>query len=163
MSTPEPPLLLEGHGPFLEHAVRIARESRMELVLLTQALEIRTWGAAPFTDALRAFVLQHERTRVRILVADARQAIAGNSRVVELGRKLSSFVEFREIPDERRAFVREEYLVGDDRLLLYRESPTQLEGRYYATTPSAARLKRKDFDQLWQESTPAQELRDLKL
>lgn len=163
MSTPGQELLLEGHAPFLAQAVRMVAEARLELALMSQELEVRTWCSEAFVDALRAFVLQHERTRVRVLIAHPRQAIAGGSRLVELGRRLSSFVEFRELAPERRQFIREEYLIADGRAMLYRETPADLESRYFGATPQAARLKLQDFDILWNESTTAQELRDLKL
>jgi hypothetical protein len=59
--------------------------------------------------------------------------------------------------------LREEYLIADGRLLLYRESPQQLEALYYGDAPHVARLKARDFEILWQESSAAQELRRLNL
>lgn len=162
MSDPAELVLLEGHEPFLQRAVEMASAARQELVLLTQALEPRTWCAEPFVAAIQRFVLQNKHTRFRVLVADPRQAIVGGSRLVELGRRLSSFIEFRELGAERRQAVLEEYLVADGRTLLHRESTTQLESTY-SGTPLRARLKLRDFDVLWNESTTAQELRDLKL
>jgi hypothetical protein len=61
----------------------------------------------------------------------------------------------------RQQTVREEYLVADGRLLLYRETPQDLEARYYGQSPHVARMRMRDFDMVWNESPPAQELRKL--
>lgn len=163
MSAPDSGVLLEGQAPYAQHALEMVAGARQDLSLLTQALEPRTWCTEAFVDAVRTFVLQHERTRFRILVANARQAISGGSRLVELGRALSSFIEFRELMPERRPGVIEEYLIADGRLLLHRETPSDLESRFFGSEPRSARTKLRSFDLLWNESTTAQELRDLKL
>jgi len=155
--------LLNGHGPFAERAIQMVSGARTELALLSQDLERRVYGTEAFGDALRRFILQHSRTRVRVLVNNTQAAIANSPRLVELGRSLSSFIEFREVPPPRQQTLREEYLVADGRLLLYRETPQDLEARYYGSSPPVARLQLKDFDALWNESTPAQELRKLSL
>lgn len=163
MSDQESAVLLEGQALYAQRALEMVSGARQDLSLLTQALEPRTWCTEAFVDAVRSFVLQHERTRFRILVTNARQAISGGSRLVELGRALSSFIEFRELQPERRLGVVEEYLIADGRLLLHRETPSDLQSRFYGSQPRSARLKLREFDLLWNESTTAQELRDLKL
>ena len=60
-----------------------------------------------------------------------------------------------------RPAVREEYLIADGRLMLYREAPENLVAKFYRAAPHMARLKLKDFDTLWNESPGAQELRQL--
>lgn len=153
--------LLEGLAPFAAKATDLAAGAYMDLALLTQDLNERVYATEAFVGALRKFVLQHRHARVRVLVNDTRRAISGGSRVVEFGRKMSSFIEFRELLPERRQAVREEYLIADGRLMLYRETPEDLESKFFAAAPHLARLKLKDFNTLWNESTTAQELRQL--
>lgn len=162
-SPPAPPELLTGAAAFTERAVQMVAGARLELGMLSQELERRLYGGEAFADALRRFVRQHSRTRVRILVNHTQSAMANSPRLVETGRALSSFVEFREVPEPRRQTEREEYLVADGRLLLYRETPQDLESKYFGSAPIEARLKLKQFDALWNESEPAQELRKLGL
>lgn len=163
MTEPASPELLEGHAAYAARATEMVIGTRTELSLLTQELDRRVYATESFVEAVRVFVLKHQQTRLRVLVNNTRAAIAGGSRLVEFGRKLSTFVEFRELSIERRQFIREEYLISDGRLLLYREAPGDLVSKYYDSSPQLARLKLKDFDVLWNESTTAQELRDLRL
>src|SRR5689334_6941161 len=155
------PELLNGVADFAARATQMVSMAKMEVALLTQELDRRIYGSGIFTESLRRFVLQHSHTKVRVLVASTQVAMGNSPRVVELGRSLTSFVEFRELLPERQKVVREEVLITDGRLMLYRETPHDLEAKYYGADPASARLKLKDFDILWDESVPAQELRRL--
>ena len=160
MDEPLPEVVL-GVADFAARATQMVSAARMEVALLTQDLDRRVYGSAIFTESLRRFVLQHSHTRVRVLVNAAQMAMANSPRLVEFGRSLTSFVEFRELLPQRQPVIREEVLITDGRVMLYRESPGDLEARYYGDSPGEVRLKLKAFDQLWDESVPAQELRKL--
>ena len=153
--------LVTGAADFAARATQMVSGARMELALQSQELDRRIYGTEVFGEALRRFVLQHSHTKVRVLVSNTQAAISNSPRLVELGRALTSFVEFREVPQPRQQTTRDEYLVADGRLLLYRETPQDLEARFYAHSPHLARLQLKSFDLLWNESEPAQELRKL--
>ena len=157
------PDLVTGVADFAARATQMVSGAKMEVALLTQELDRRVYGSGIFTESLRRFVLQHSHTRVRILVNSTQLAIANSPRLVEMGRALSSFVEFRELLPQRQQVVREELLITDGRVMLYRESPVDLESKYYGESPGEARLKLKGYDLLWDESVPAQELRKLSL
>jgi hypothetical protein len=153
--------LVTGAAEFAARAEHMVGNAKMEVALLTQELDRRVYGTAAFADALRRFVLQHSHTKVRVLVNSTQAAVANSPRLVELGRGLTSFVEFRELQPQRQPVVREEVLIADGRVMLYRETPSDLEAKYYEASPAAARLKLKEFNLLWDESEPAQELRKL--
>jgi hypothetical protein len=157
------PQLLTGAADYAARATQMVSQARMEVALMSQELDRRIYGTEVFTEALRRFVLQHERTRVRVLVNSTQAAMSNSPRLVEFGRSLSSFVEFRELLPARQQAIREEYVVADGRILLYRETPQDLEAKYYGAAPHVARLQLKTFDLLWNESTAAQELRKLSL
>lgn len=155
--------LLTGANAFADCAVRMIGAARTELTLLSQELDRRIYGSEAMTAALRAFILQNDRGRVRVLVNSTQVAVANSPRFVEFGRTLSTFIEFRELLPNRQMSIREEYLIADGRVLLYRETPQDLQAYYYGALPSMARLRMKEFDALWQESSTAQELRRLNL
>jgi hypothetical protein len=155
------PELVTSVADFAARATQMVSGARNEVALLTQELDRRVYGSGIFTESLRRFVLQHSHTRVRILVNSTQLAMANSPRLVEFGRSLTSFVEFRELLSERRQVIREELLIADGRVMLSRESPGDLEAKFYGASPGLARLRVKDFDLLWDESVPAQELRKL--
>jgi hypothetical protein len=153
--------LITGVADFAARATQMISGARTEVVLLSYELDRRIYGSAILTESLRRFVLQHSHTKVRVLVNATQMAIANSPRLVEMGRALTSFVEFRELQPQRRQVVREEVLITDGRLMLYRETPQDLESKYYGASPLVARAKLKEFQVLWDESEPAQELRKL--
>ena len=158
---PSDAVLVTGAADYATRATEMVEGARMEIALLSQELDRRVYGSEAFGEAVRRFVLQHGHTRVRVLVNRTQAAVANSPRLVELGRALTSFVEFRELLPMRQQTVREEYLVADGRLLLYRETPQDLEAKYYSHSPHVARMQLRSFDLMWNESPPAQELRKL--
>jgi len=155
------PELLIGVADFAARATQMVSEAKMEIALLSQDLDRRIYGSGIFGESLRRFVMQHSHTKVRVLVNATQMAVANSPRLVELGRSLSSFVEFRELQASRQQVVREELLIADGRVMLQRETSSDLEAKFYGASPHLARLRLKDFNLLWDESETAQELRKL--
>jgi len=155
--------LLEGQVEYARCMRELVSGAHTDLALLSQDLDRRTYGTDEFVATLRGFVLQNRYAKLRVLVRNAQRAVGNNPRLVEFGRTLSSFVEFRELLPERQQVIFEEYLIADGRKMLVREGPNDLESRYYTTAPHLARIKLKEFEILWNESVPAQELRNLRL
>ncbi|MEK6805368.1 MAG: hypothetical protein AABY95_01810 [Pseudomonadota bacterium] len=155
-------VLVEGREAFHAAAVAVATEARREIVIFSYELDRRIFGSEDFLSAARKFTLQHAHARMRILINAAGRTARNSHKLVELGRQLTSFIEFRDLPDEHSG-INEEYMVADGRRLLHRLAPDQLIARDYQTAPHMARLKLRDFEPLWNESPPAQELRDLRM
>lgn len=162
MSDHPAPELLVGFAAYAERAREMVAGARYEIALLSQVLDRRLYVGSEFGEALQGFVRQHARARVRVLLHSPADALANAPRIVEVGRALTSFIEFRELLQERRQAVLEEYVIADGRTLLWREERRSLEARL-DFDPAAARLKLKEFDTFWNESPPAQELRRLGL
>ncbi len=153
---------LEGKAAFADAALNLSQTARNQLSLMSLELETTIYGTEAFVDRLRSFILQHRRARIRVLINDPRSARNNAPRLIEFGRLLSSRIEFRALKAEH-LHLREEYLIADENVLLFRAAPTQLEAKFYADAPMVARQQLKAFDSLWQESPPATELRSLAL
>lgn len=151
-----------GSAAFAEAALEVVSAARHELALLSVDLQKNLFGTDAFTARLRNFILAHRRARLRVLIHDPVSAVRNSIRLVEFGRLLSSRIEFRAVPEERRK-LREEFLIADERALLYRSSPDQLEAKHYPDAPLVARSHLREFDALWQESTVAREMSSLGL
>lgn len=166
MDTPakQEPVVALAHGSagFLARLAEMARDARMQISIMSQTLDRRVYGSEEFLGPLQSFLLQHERARLRVIVRTPSAAMRSGHRLVELGRRLSSRVEFRELLPEQRLIERE-YVVADERSLLVRESPEELDARYYSNSPMLAREQLREFESLWQESQPSAEFRDLRL
>jgi hypothetical protein len=157
--TPESVL---GHVEFTERALAMARCARQEVIICSHDLDRRIYGDQALVDALRKFLLEHRRGRLRGLVADQRAAMRGAHRMVELSRVLSSRIEFRQ-PISAPASMAGDCIIVDQRSLLLRSDPGELEASYYADAPMIAREQLRNFEQLWQHAEPAREFTDLRL
>lgn len=154
--------VISGIAAYSERALAVVGAARMELALFTHAMDSRVYGSEAFVNAVRVFALQHRRARVRVLVHSPVVAMRGAHRLIELGRVLSSRIEFRQLGEERQSLM-QEYLLADERSLLYKNSYDAIEAKHYAYAPLDARSRLREFNPLWDESVPAREFTDLRI
>lgn len=145
---------------YLETALKLVTQTRLQLRLFTQHLDRRVWGDPGLVELLRAFALRSERAELRILVNHPLLAAQRGHRLVELARRLPSRIAIRALTEERRQLV-EEFAIADEYALLYKRRHDDLEALWYAHAPLEARRMRRRFDGLWEESPPARELQVL--
>lgn len=151
--------VITGRAQFLDAALALIATARRDIALLSYNLEPRIYNQDAIYTALKDFILLSPRSRLRVLLNDLGPAARGHS-VVELGRKLSSFVEFRGL-DERQREIRADWLIIDERHVLERRTPTHLEAHLHMDNPPLVRAKRKQFDAWWQAGVPASALKAL--
>lgn len=159
---PQQPELITGLVQSAAAVAGLVAGARRQIAILSYRLEPALYGAEPVVDAVRSFVLSHERTRVRILVNQPDLAMRRAHRLVELARRLSSRVEFRELTEEQRGIV-DDCVITDVEGVWRRERPEQLESRLFRHAPLEARLQLRRFDPLWDESPPARAFTELRL
>lgn len=158
--TDETHVVLESWTDNLENAVAVARTATARLALLTRDLEPQVYGQEAFLDEVRRVATAGRYARVRILVQDSRRAVADGHKLVELARRLSSYVEIRKPHPEHRN-VNEAFLIADEGALLYRKLADRYEGFADTHAPLEARMRLREFDDMWERAAPDSELRRL--
>jgi hypothetical protein len=161
VSSGDLPELLQGRAAFAAKAVAVARAARHELLLRSDMLDRTLYGGEDFYNAVKDFLLGSERARLCVLVLQPQAAVHNASRLIDLGQRLSSRVEFREPTAEQGQLEPSEWLIADRRALLERRGPESLEAQFWAEEPQRGKLDSEEFDKLWNEAQPAQELRSL--
>src|SRR5690606_29451112 len=91
--------------------------------------------------------------RVRVLIQDPARAIRTGHGLVTIGRRLTSYIAFRNVREESRGNPAA-YVIADDTNLLYRPQATSCEGVCELHAPHAAQPALAAFDQLWQACGP---------
>lgn len=159
---PLPQIIAERSACIL--AIRtLVEHANRELCLLNHALDARIYGG-DLAEAVKRFLLSSQRARLQVLVADPGLAAAqGATGLIELGRRLSSRVEFRELPSHAVPLEQGEWLIADSRALLERSLQTGSPAHYWPLAPQRARRRRDSFASLWEISVPAAALRALHL
>ena len=142
------PELLQGRAAFAAKAVQLVRAARQELLLRSDALDRALYGGEDFYNAVKDFLLSSERARLCVLVRQPQQAVHNAARLIELGQRLSSRVEFREPTAEQGEIDPAEWLIADRRALLERRSPESLEAQFWAEEPQRGKLQGEEFDAL---------------
>lgn len=143
-------------------ALALVGQARQSLRIFTRHLDAPLYGGNAFHDALSAFARRGRHTGVRILVQDPTPAIHADHRLIGLIQALSSHIGVRRVAadwaDEVFAF-----LLADGRGLLYRPYGDRFEGSVdFAAGPRALELGRW-FDDVWENSQPDPEFRQLKI
>lgn len=156
------PESLSGVDAFRACAVRMFETAHLHVALFSQSLDRRVYSAEEVILAIKDFALRHRRARLQVLVAAPQQAMRAGHRLVELGRMLSSRIEFRELPEAHRR-LRQEYVLTDCRGILHRADAGDVEAQHWQDAPLQARGMLREFEAIWQESAPARELSELRL
>lgn len=156
------PVAVEGLEGYAAAALAAVTAARREVLLLSLELDPRLYGSAEFVEAAKSFVLSSEHARLKILLNRTDLARRGHA-LVALGRRVPSRVEFREMGLERKRERDDELLIVDGRNLLTRRDPRELLGSWTADAPAEGKRQRELFGQLWEESTPAADLRELSI
>ena len=140
----------------------LAGQARHTLLLHTEDLDPTVYDQKPFVDALSHLARSHSKARIRVLIQNAHRAVQQGSRLIELSRRLSTFIQFRRPASEYRNF-HESFLLADRCGYLYRPNP----GRYEATAnfhdPGKVNDWESYFLEVWARSEPDPEIRRLYL
>ncbi|HEX5340107.1 MAG TPA: acyltransferase [Gammaproteobacteria bacterium] len=143
-------------------ALDLLKVTRRTLALFSRDLEPSIFGNVEFVTALQRLALRSRFTHIRIVVIDPSAAIRDGHRLVELARRLSSFIEFRR-PGPDHANLSETFLVTDESGILYRPLASRYEGFVDTDNGLEARKYLKQFAEIWSQAEPEQEFRRLGL
>ncbi|HUF71271.1 MAG TPA: hypothetical protein VMR74_00050 [Gammaproteobacteria bacterium] len=131
--------------------VDIVSRAQRTLGILTPDLETAIYEHDDFLVALKRFVLAKSFTRVRVLITEPGRAVKPGNQFVQVGQRLSSYIEFRNLPDALRPEV-QAFCIADGDSIVYRANHATGEGMLAQHAPEIARLYLAEFDDLWQRS-----------
>ena len=143
-------------------ASQICAVAERKVSILTRDLEPGIYDHPEFVDAVKKLILSRRFARVRVLIADPSRAIKNGNRLVTMGRRLNSFIEFRNVHEDFRERP-EAYCIADDRAIAYRLDATRWDGIADSYTPPVARTYLQSFDQIWTASEVENEFRNMHL
>lgn len=146
----------EGQAGFTDALRQLIPVARLRLAILSPALPAVSYGEAAVVELIKRFLLASTHTQVRVLVATPEQTMKQAHRLVELGRQLSSRVEFRQLAEEQRG-IDEELVVADEAAWLQRAPQLNLRSNLHLQASLNARLQLRRYNALWERSIPARE------
>ncbi len=141
-------------------AAALATQAVRTLDIFTRDLEADIYDQPAFLEAIRALALRSQHVRIRILLQDASRAVADGHRLVELMRRISSYIEIRQPYHDYRDY-NEAFLIVDGNGLLHRRLADRYEGVAGFNLPMRTRELGNFFNEVWQRSEPHPDLRRL--
>ena len=140
----------------------IASTANRRISVYTPDLETGIYDHDAFLEVAKRLVLSKRYARIRVLISDPARAVRNGNRFVSLGRRLNTYIEFRNVHEDFRQH-REAFLVSDEHALLYRVDADRWEGIADSYEPAVARRYLGLFDEIWNASVVEQELRELRV
>jgi hypothetical protein len=138
----------------------LTTQARRKLRLFTRDLEPRLYDREPFYQALRQLAISGRNVDIQILVMDSDRVVKEGHRLIDLGRRLTTYIRFRRVASDYLDNP-SSYLVVDDRGFLYRSLATQYNAVADFNNPYRAQELSRHFDEIWQHSGPDPNLRQL--
>src|SRR5262245_57442470 len=142
--------------------VEIVGLANRGLSILTHDLEPQIYDHDDFLETLKRFILARSFARVRVLIMDPNRVIKTGSRFVTMGRRLNSYIEFRNVKPEYRTHP-EAFCIADEHALVYRARADNWQGMSDTYEPAVARLYLSSFDTIWNACEIEPELRQMQL
>jgi hypothetical protein len=142
--------------------VEVTAQATRTLSILTHDLEPQIYDHDNFLETLKKFILARSFARVRVLIVDPTRVIKTGSRFVTMGRRLNSYIEFRDVKPEYRTHP-EAFFIADESALVYRARAESWQGVSDTYEPSVAKIYLSSFETLWNACENEPELRQLQL
>ncbi len=152
--------ILSDREEFREAMVAVAGVAVRSLAIMTRDLESGIYDDPEFLDAVKHLCLSRSYARIRVLVTNPHRTLRDGNRFVYLGRRLSTFVEFRHVSEQHRDH-NEAFMIADENALVFRADADRWEGISDTSEPTIARRYLNTFDEIWAHSKPAHEFRQL--
>lgn len=154
--------VLSGKREFAAAVADVAAVAARSLAIFTPDLEHGIYDTKPFLETVKRLVLSRSHARIRVLVSDPDRVQLSVNRFLHVGRRLSTFIEFRRLAESFQERS-DTFLVADNAALVYRARADRWEGVADTREPRMARRYLGEFDQMWQHSETAQEIGELRI
>lgn len=136
----------------------IAKRANRTMSIYTPNLEPLIYDQDMFLEPLKRLVLARGHARLRVLISDPARVVREGNRFMQMARRLTSFIELRNVPPEFRdnpaAFI-----IADATSIAYRQQCSQWDGVVDFNDPQVVRRYLAYFDEVWAVSLIQPELR----
>lgn len=136
-------------------------DTEHELAILTRDLDADLFATPASLEALKRIALSGRRARIRILVQDPRAARTEALPLIALAQRLPSAFALRTPVEDLDRQLASAFVLNDRRGYLFRPLATRFEAEGSTYAPGRHAQLLASFEQIWERSEPAVELRAL--
>jgi hypothetical protein len=141
-------------------AIEVVRDATRKVSIFTHDLEPGIYDSPEFLEIIKRMVLSQAYARIRVLIANPNRTVKSGNTFVALGRRLNTYIEFRNIREDLRTHA-EAFCIADEKSLVYRLRADRWEGIADTYEPAVAKLYGSMFDEIWLASEVEIEFRQL--
>ena len=154
--------LLDSPTEFQDYALKLVKQSRRNIAILSQDLDAFVYGGDTIVQAISEFVRSNRNAQVQILVKNTKPLVESGHKLAKLHQRLSSKILLRKLTVEP-ADTKMAFMLSDTNALLYKNDEAIYRG--FANFDAAVEVKRlrETFDYIWQYGEPEPELQVLHL
>jgi hypothetical protein len=136
----------------------LATRAQRSLSIYTPNLEPLIYDQDCFLEPVKRLVIARGHARLRVLISDPARTSREGNRFMQMARRLTSFIELRNVPPEFRNNPAS-FIVADDRAIAYRQQASRWDGIVEFDDQSVVRRHLAYFDEVWAVSLIQPELR----
>lgn len=153
---------LESAGEHAQAAVRLARQARRRVDILSADLDPAVYNTAELAKALRQVAVTAPRPRIRILLECSKPLVRRRHRLLTLARRLPSAISVRELAPEAE-LPETVWMMVDGHGALWRRRSEGYRGGWNPDAAGPCRQWLREFNDLWAYSVESPELKALPL
>lgn len=153
---------LDNAEEFREHALLLAGRAQREIRIFSARLDPAIYDHAEFSERLFEFATAHASAKIYLLVRDVQWLVQHSHRLLALYARLPSRVEIRALNPGTHT-LHSDFMLIDREAILYNQSADRYIGYAQLDAPRIAAELALDFDNLWENSAPDPEFRDMRL
>ena len=143
---------------YREAVAELVTRAKRSMSIYTPNLEPVLYDQDIFLEPVKRLVLARGHVRLRVLISDPARAQREGNRFMQMARRLTSFIELRNVPPEYRNNPAS-FIVADDRAIAYRQQATKWEGIAEFNDQNVVRRHLAYFDEVWAVSLIQPEMR----
>jgi hypothetical protein len=143
-------------------AFRMFSQAKRRVDIFSYDLDPRVLSDRNIELALSNLARRSRYSEIRLLVFETRQLQSYDHRLVSLAQQLSSYISIRVLAKDFQQIPYAFYLV-DDHGFIYRPNHSEYHAQVFFKDAHKAAEYRKQFEEMWQQSRIASELRALSL
>ena len=133
-------------------AETIIKATSQQLFIYSERLEPKVFSDRHLIRHFEKIALSNRRAELRFLCADVRGVVATTHPILELSRKLSSYVQIKDLPEDYNA-PDELILLSDEKRYILLENPELFTGTACMNARSTGHELAIRFERMWQESS----------
>lgn len=150
--------LEDNHRAFLA----LLRQTQHTLCIMSRDLDPRLYGSSEVREAIKDIALGSRHAQVRIIVQEPSLVINRGHRIIDLARRLPSYIHIR-VPAREHANYNGAFVIADRVGTVFRSLADRYDGNVCFNDPRHADQLGRLFDEMWESATTPADLRALRL